>query len=321
VFCHGLLGFDSVKLGVTFVPLQISHWRGIKEVLEENGVEVLITRVPATSGVEERAKVLEETIAEKYPGRSVHLIGHSMGGLDCRYLASRIRPTAFKILSVTTIATPHRGSYFADYFIETLGIARIPSLVSFLDYLPNGGGDGKAFEGLTLASMKKFNEEVKDVDDVQYFSWGATFSPGLVDAFKWPHGVILEKEGPNDGLVSVTSAQWGKYLGTLEDVNHLDLVGWVNTARYKWAELTGKGIKFKPASFYLEVAAKLAEEVEGLKLDDDDDVHEEPEVLFNGEGSDDDEPVKRSKSNSLKHGKGKDTSPLPPPGTTGGGVD
>jgi len=77
VFCHGLLGFDSVTLGVTFAPLQITHWRGIKEVLEENGVEVLITKVPATSGVEERAKVLEEKIAEKYSGRKVHLIGQS----------------------------------------------------------------------------------------------------------------------------------------------------------------------------------------------------------------------------------------------------
>jgi hypothetical protein len=75
VFCHGLLGFDSVTLGVTFAPLQITHWRGIKEVLEQNGVEVLITKVPATSGVDERAKVLEARIAEEYPGRKIHLIG------------------------------------------------------------------------------------------------------------------------------------------------------------------------------------------------------------------------------------------------------
>ena len=75
VFCHGLLGFDSISLGASFAPLQISHWRGIKEVLESNGVEVLITRVPATSSPEQRAEVLAETIAKAYPGRSVHLIG------------------------------------------------------------------------------------------------------------------------------------------------------------------------------------------------------------------------------------------------------
>lgn len=40
--------------------------------------------------------------------------------------------------------------------------------------------------------------------------------------------MISEKEGDNDGLVSVTSAKWGEYLGTLENVNHLDLVGWVS---------------------------------------------------------------------------------------------
>ena len=44
-------------------------------MLQENGIELLITRVPATSGVEERAKVLEEKIAEVYPGREIHLIG------------------------------------------------------------------------------------------------------------------------------------------------------------------------------------------------------------------------------------------------------
>ena len=25
---------------------------------------------------------------------------------------------------------------------------------------------------------------------------------------RWPHSVVLEKEGPNDGLVSLQSAQW-----------------------------------------------------------------------------------------------------------------
>ena len=77
VFCHGLLGFDY--LGPTSLPpLQISHWRGIREVLESNGVDVLITRVPATASIADRAAILAETIAEKYEGQEVNLIGHSM---------------------------------------------------------------------------------------------------------------------------------------------------------------------------------------------------------------------------------------------------
>jgi triacylglycerol esterase/lipase EstA (alpha/beta hydrolase family) len=47
-------------------------------VLEQNGVEVLMTRVPATSSIKERAQMLEEAISEKYGGRQVNLVGHSM---------------------------------------------------------------------------------------------------------------------------------------------------------------------------------------------------------------------------------------------------
>jgi len=75
VFCHGLLGFDSVTIGPAIAPLQVAHWRGIKQALEQNGTRVLITRVPATSSYVDRAKALEERISQEYPGKSVHLIG------------------------------------------------------------------------------------------------------------------------------------------------------------------------------------------------------------------------------------------------------
>lgn len=279
--------------------MEVAHWRGIKEVLEANGTEVLITRVPATSSPIDRAKVLEKKISEVYPGRSVHLIGilrillclssqltshagHSMGGLDCRYLTSQLPERTFDVLSVTTIATPHRGSSFADHFLSTVGHSRMPSFLQLLDMLPNGGGDGKAFEFLTIENMRKFNQQVPDDPQVKYFSWGAVYDPGFVDTWKWPHSVVLEKEGPNDGLVSVHSARWGTYLGTLEHVNHLDLVGWINTARYKWAEIMGNEIKFRPATFYLGIADMLAKEVEGKQQTVSED--ERPSSSSNSDG-------------------------------------
>ncbi|KAG8774699.1 hypothetical protein FRC12_001866 [Ceratobasidium sp. 428] len=318
VFCHGLFGFDTLTLGPSFAPVSIPHWRGISEVLAAAGADVLVTRVPATSAVPSRAAVLREKIAETYPGRSVHLIGHSMGGLDCRHLASQLmkemngevemedgeeveegtsvqrggeyrheggperdadeeskkaeaaerkrkKLPPFKVLSVTTIATPHRGSAFADYFLSTLGRQHLPGFVSLMDKLPIGGGDGKAFESLTLDSMRKFNQETPDDPEVHYFSWGAKFEPGILDAlgFGFSHKIILQKEGPNDGLVSVKSARWGTYLGTLDGVNHLELVGWVNQARNTITEWMGGEANFRPATFYLGVANTLAEIVEG----------------------------------------------------------
>lgn len=212
--------------GPTSLPaLHISHWRGIREVLEANGAEVLITRVPATASIKDRAGILAETIAEKFPGRQINLIGHSMGGLDCRYLISQLEPKEFKPISLTTVSTPHRGSPFADYVIDNvIGRDRLPSLLGLIETLrlPQSG-DGSAFNALETRAMKEFNADVLDRDDVKYFSWGASFDPGLLDTFRWPHSVVLAKEGPNDGLVSVNSAKWGEYRGTLLGVNHLDL--------------------------------------------------------------------------------------------------
>lgn len=159
------------------------------------------------------------------------------------------------------------------------------SVLFLINLLPNGDGDGKAFESLTLESMRAFNEDTPDVEGIKYYSWGAWYEPSLLDTWKFPHSIIMEKEGANDGMVSVESSKWvsafiifcvpgclynsqGQYLGTLEHVNHLDLVGWVNTARYKWASLTGHEIKFRPATFYLNVADWLAGDVEGIPKQD-----------------------------------------------------
>jgi triacylglycerol lipase len=41
-------------------------------------------------------------------------MAHSMGGLDCRYLISKVRPEEYTPLSLKTISTPHHGSPFMD---------------------------------------------------------------------------------------------------------------------------------------------------------------------------------------------------------------
>jgi hypothetical protein len=83
-----LPGFDHI--GPTSIkPLQFSYWVGVQEALEAMGVEVLIGRVPASASIEERAKVLCEMIGERFPGREVNLIGHSMvSNFSCCLLLS-----------------------------------------------------------------------------------------------------------------------------------------------------------------------------------------------------------------------------------------
>jgi triacylglycerol lipase len=106
------------------------------------------------------------------------------GGLDCRYLASNLHDHTFRVVSVTTISTPHRGSSFADTFLHAVGPERFPSFLSLLDMLPIGGGDGSAFSCLTPPAMREFNEQTLNAPDVRYFSWGAVYNPGLIDTWK-----------------------------------------------------------------------------------------------------------------------------------------
>lgn len=55
-------------------------------------------------------------------------------------------------------------------------------MLSLLQWLPKDIGDGKAIEALTTENMRRFNEETPDLEGVQYFSWGAAYQPGLLDA-------------------------------------------------------------------------------------------------------------------------------------------
>ncbi|KAH9444706.1 hypothetical protein MJO29_012822 [Puccinia striiformis f. sp. tritici] len=230
VLCHGLLGFDI--LGPT--ALGLTYFRGVREALEERGCEVHVAKVPACASIEERAKTLAQFIEERLPGRTVNLIGHSMGGLDSRFLITHLRPTSFKVASLTTIGTPHRGSAFADYLmLDILGRDHLPRFLQLSKTLGVPGG-GQAFIELTSEKMNEFNKSTPDLTGISYFSYGATCQPSFASPFRLPWGVVYEREGPNDGVVSLASAKWGHYMGTLENVNHAELVGWVEP----WKTLT-----------------------------------------------------------------------------------
>lgn len=286
VFLHGLFGFSTLTPVSSLPQFNIDYWRGIVQRLEAAGVEVLVTNVRTSASIEERAHDAAEAIEARFPGRAVNLLGHSMGGLDARYLTSVLqKDKSFSVKSVTTVATPHSGSPFASYLLyDVIGRQRLPTLLNLMQRigLPGGGG---AFECLTTESMAKFNKEITNVEGVQYTSWGAAFKPGLFNEFRFPHSIIWEKEGHNDGLVSVDSSKWGDYKGTFKATHlgksedgievcklrmlksstlpfytHADLIGWGNAIQSQWATLTGGEAPFDSQSFYLMVCEDLANE-------------------------------------------------------------
>ncbi|KAJ1723308.1 hypothetical protein LPJ61_005839 [Coemansia biformis] len=351
VLCHGLYGFD-VKGPEKLPMLQVHYWRGIREALENIGARVVVARVSGTGGVRERAHQLDSLLASRLESANVNIIGHSMGGLDARYLITHISPKSYTVASLTTVCTPHRGSPFMDWCRDYLGLgyrvdpdqlirdfsmiwrpsaagtnpmgdtpgsantaampgvpeavlrerinsiicramgsdgpatgaqdgvllgsagagpqhntididpasARLQEFAHFLTRLL--GENASAGETSQLASLARtsaikddylgrsmallrmvyrrimatldtpayaclttdycqrfFNPATPNVPGVDYLSIGAHMDPAdisdKINPLIIPHDIIYKAEGPNDGFVSLTSAQWGHYLGSV----------------------------------------------------------------------------------------------------------
>ena len=75
VLAHGLLGFDELRLAGKLLP-GLHYWRGITEALRANGIEVIITSVPASGSIENRAARLSRDIEAKAGGKSVNIIAY-----------------------------------------------------------------------------------------------------------------------------------------------------------------------------------------------------------------------------------------------------
>ena len=73
----------------------------------------LFAPVSVLGSVQLRARELAQAIARKFPVGEVHVIAHSMGGLDSRcLLAQNLEGLAAgnRVVSLSTISTPHHGS-------------------------------------------------------------------------------------------------------------------------------------------------------------------------------------------------------------------
>ncbi|RWA09581.1 hypothetical protein EKO27_g5523 [Xylaria grammica] len=258
VLAHGLLGFAKLHVTPRWLP-PVYYWRGIAEALEANGAHVITTTVPPSGSIEKRAEKLARGIADAAGGREVNIIAHSMGGLDARYMISHLRPANVTVRSLVTVASPHHGSSFADFLFREIGDDRLPGVYKLFE---RAGMETGAFEQLTSTYMiNDFNPRTPDDPKVSYFSYGAMIDrPPLLSPFRQSYGIISRIEGPNDGLVSVASSQWGSYKGTLVGASHLDLINWTNRWRWMLRSLVGITPGFNAVAFYLGIADMLAKE-------------------------------------------------------------
>jgi triacylglycerol lipase len=240
VFCHGMLALSTLRMQL---PEHLNYFTPLREFLSQRGFRALYPQVAPTAGVVSRAGQLKEQIL-RWTDAPVNLIAHSMGGLDARYLITHLG-MADRVRSLTTVSTPHHGTYLADWFTANFR-QRIPLLLAMEALGINVDG----FRDCRLELCREFNANTPDVPGVHYFSYGGeTTSARLSPVLRRAWNILTPVEGPNDGMVSVASAHWGEYLGTV----HAD-----HFAQTPDAVMVRPGEDFDSLGFFTRVVEDLA---------------------------------------------------------------
>jgi triacylglycerol lipase len=145
----------------------------------------------------ERARELWQALLalrDEGAGETFNLVCYAVGGLDCRYLASpgglAARDgidhglIAGAVASVTTIATPHRGTRVAEVAKAALDGGALDGLVRALlgaaapaEGARPPGAASVALDGLSLDALVAFNRQTPDAPGVYYQSWAGVSHP------------------------------------------------------------------------------------------------------------------------------------------------
>jgi len=198
--------------------------------------DALFPNVPVAGAVKVRAQKLAEQICKRFPDGEVHIIAHSMGGLDARYLLSQNLlglANRGRVVSLSTIATPHRGSPVADLLVgpkpdlldpRRFAYETVSRALSQLLAIQFG-----ALGDLTTGFAEQFNRDNPKLDHIRYFAYAGSGNGSLVllptHTYIEFHGKT-DEEKTNDGLVSVASAKWPDKLTELPwPTDHLGEVG------------------------------------------------------------------------------------------------
>ena len=245
VLVHGILGFNQIDVPGPLEPIR--YFNGVANYLTQHlptHTNIHVPQLDPTAGTMERAgqlrlsieKALEGTLDRSQP---IHIIAHSMGGLDARRMISK-DPfiSAVPVKTLATIGTPHRGSPIADVVHGEL----VPKLHLFApvlesakallgDVLGHFGISLKGLRDLTTKAATQFNIDFPDHEGVHYLSYGGKGRQGFfrppTSQFMFPYYEfirIVDGEG-SDGVVPVSSAQWKNFDSDLWPADHLDEVG------------------------------------------------------------------------------------------------
>lgn len=245
--------------GIAAKQLRIINAFGqIGKELQKEGYKVFIADNDGFGSIENNAeqlkafinKVLEETNSEK-----VNIIAHSKGGLDAKYMITKLYMED-KIASLTTLCTPHKGSVIASKIWELpMPIKKICAFWIDMFYC--------LFLGDKHPDSMRACEQLRAVDvseDTLQFSYKVycqSYSTGISeikDCFIMALPMMIQHHyeiNDNDGVVSEESSHFGNYRGKCTDIpiSHVQIIDLFSK----------KSQKEKIYSFYKKLCSELSE--------------------------------------------------------------
>ena len=241
------------------------YWGRVADVLRRHGARVYLSGQDAWGSIPGNAGALrrrgEEILTQTGSGK-LDLIAHSKGGLEARHLASPLG-LGEKLASVTLIATPNHGSVTMDR------LYRLPRWLyrlcgffinTWFRLLGDRHPDFCAVcEQFTTGWTETFNAANPDVPGLLYRSYAGIMSTWRADFFLCLTSLLQHAvEGPNDGLVTETSARWTGYRGPWRGVggrgvSHMDEVD------FRRRPLRRRGQVWDVVDEYVAMVAELKE--------------------------------------------------------------
>ncbi len=223
-----------------------SYWGKIPAKLQKKGANVFVANIDAFGTIESNAEQLQKfvvKIMKKTKLDKVNLIAHSKGGVDCRYMISKLSMDK-NVASLTTVCTPHRGSFWAEVLIDWAEEKKIKKISNFLSIiaaylmLDKNPEPWLAYSQLKIKNMNEFNKYVLDKPLVYYQSYGCIANSNYPNkSIKHNQQIINDYYGINDGFVHKSSYIWGDFkrvAGTEIDtgVSHFEIIGFTNLTKF-----------------------------------------------------------------------------------------
>lgn len=215
----------------------INYWGLIPDFLKAHGAEVYTANQQAFLSIPDNSVKLKYRILdilEKSKADKINIIGHSKGGLEARYMTSKLGMHDV-VASVTTLGTPHRGTHLADIVLGKIPIPNF-ALSRLINIYAKIMGDERpdsmrAVMQVTTQLMQQFNEDVLDISGIYYQSYAGHINKEYPSTlWRALAGIIKPFEGKNDGMVGIDSAKWGEFKGIIKSentssVSHGDMIG------------------------------------------------------------------------------------------------